>query len=94
VPKIREFLKTGLKLSLHPDKIIFRKHTWGIDFLGYIVLPHYLLPRTKTKRRMFRKLGEKIDFSNFNEFLQSYLGYLSHSNSYRLAQRIKMLKLF
>lgn len=93
VPKISKFLKTELKLSLHPSKIIFRKHTWGIDFLGYIVLPHNVLPRTKTKRRMFRKLRGKISSPNFNESLQSYLGYLSHSNSYLLARRIKMLKL-
>lgn len=93
VPKISEFLKTELKLSLHPDKIIFRKHTWGIDFLGYIVLPYCVLPRTKTKRRVFKKLKEKINSPNFNESLQSYLGYLSHSNSYLLARRIKMLKL-
>jgi len=92
VPKIREFLKTELRLSLHPDKIIFRKYTWGIDFLGYKVLPHYILPRTKTKRRMFRKLKEKVGFPGFDESLQSYLGYLGHANSYRLVQRVKMLE--
>jgi hypothetical protein len=47
--------------------LTIRKLDWGIDFLGYIVLPHYLLPRTKTKRRIFRKLREKINFSNYKD---------------------------
>jgi len=45
------------------------------------------------KRRMFKKLREKMNSPNFDESLQSYLGYLSHSSSYRLAWRVKMLEL-
>ncbi len=85
----RQFLQTKLKLELHPKKIILRKLDWGIDFLGYIVLPYYILPRTKTKRRMFKKLQEKIGSDNFNESLQSYLGYLKHANSYKLKNKLK-----
>lgn len=89
ISSIKEFLTTRLKLELHPKKIIIRKLEWGIDFLGYIVLPHYILPRTKTKRRIFTKLESKITDENFNQSLQSYLGYLSHSNSYKLTQKLK-----
>lgn len=80
VPEIDEFVKLKLKLSLHENKIIIRKYTQGIDFLGYIVLPYYILPRTKTKRRLLKRLNEKN--------LQSYLGYLSHANSYKLKKEI------
>ncbi len=86
---IRLFLQNHLKLELHPNKIILRKLEWGIDFLGYVVLPHYILPRTKTKRRVFTKLKAKIGSESFNQSLQSYLGYLSHANSFRLTQRLK-----
>lgn len=86
---IEPFLQENLKLELHPKKVIFRKLDWGIDFLGYIVLPHYLLPRTKTKRRIFRKLKQKASLPTFNQSLQSYLGYLSYANSYNLRQRLK-----
>lgn len=86
---IKQFLRDNLKLKLHPRKIILRRLDWGIDFLGYIVLPHYILPRTKTKRRIFIKLKAKIDDENFGQSLQSYLGYLSHANSYKLIQEIK-----
>lgn len=97
VEPIDVFLKNNLDLGLHPNKIILRKLKWGVDFLGYITLPHYRLPRTKTKRRLFKKLRGKIsDLKNgyvseysFNQSLQSYLGYLSHANSYKLTQKLK-----
>lgn len=89
ISKIELFLKYSLKLSLHKDKIILRKYTQGIDFLGYIVLPHYILPRTKTRRRIFKKLAGKKGLENFNQSLQSYLGYLKHANSFKLAQLIQ-----
>lgn len=69
--------------------MILRRLDWGIDFLGYVVLPHYILPRTKTKRRVFKKLKLKLGSPNFNQSRQSYLGYLSHANSYKVAQQLK-----
>lgn len=88
VLKINNFLQTELKLSLHKDKIIIRKLSQGIDFLGYIILPHYILPRTKTKRRIFKKLTQKVNSSKFEQSLQSYLGYLGHAESFKLKQQI------
>ncbi|MDO8620721.1 MAG: reverse transcriptase/maturase family protein [Candidatus Levybacteria bacterium] len=85
---LRQFLSNGLKLELHPNKIIFRKLEWGIDFLGYIVLPHYILPRTKTRKRIFKKLKENVGSENFNQSLQSYLGYLGHASSFKIAQSL------
>lgn len=87
--KIEQFLWEKLKLELHPKKISLRRLEWGIDFLGYIVLPHCILPRTKTKKRIFNKLKIKIDDDNFNQSSQSYLGYLSHANSYKLTKKLK-----
>lgn len=88
IPLIDQFLRTYLKLYLHQDKIILRKYNQGIDFLGYIVLPHYVLPRTKTIKRMFRKLEEKRPLDHFNQTLESYLGYLSHAYAYKLRREI------
>lgn len=83
------FLKEHLKLELYPHKILFRKLDWGIDFLGDIILPHYRLLRTKTKRRIFRKLISKIGSVNFNQSRQLYLGFLSHENAYKLTRELK-----
>lgn len=92
IKRIKDFLWNKLKLEIHPNKIILRKLDWGIDFLGYIVLPRYILPRTKTKKRIFKKLSGKIDQSiNLNQSLQSYLGYLSHADSFKLMEELKNL---
>ncbi|MCM8782687.1 MAG: reverse transcriptase domain-containing protein [Candidatus Omnitrophica bacterium] len=60
VSSINKFLITELELELHPNKVIFRKFNSGVDFLGYVIFPHYVLPRTKTKRRLLRKIKGKI----------------------------------
>jgi len=86
IDKLRSFLESRLKLELHPKKIILRKLIWGIDFAGYIVLPHYILARTKTKKRILKKfLKEEIG----NQSMQSYLGYFSHAKSYKISQELE-----
>lgn len=95
--QIDNFLKNNLKLSLHPDKIDIRKYYQGIDFLGYISFPYFRILRTKTKRRIFKKLKQKtiqlkqnkILKESFNQTIQSYLGILKHCNSYRLQQELE-----
>lgn len=97
VNKIREFLDTKLKLQLHPNKISISPYRRGLDFLGYITLPHYRLLRPKTKRRIFRKLKYRIKEYHdgliteemAEKSLQSYLGVLSHANAYKLTQDLK-----
>ena len=86
IKTLKQFLQISLQLRLHPNKINLRKFSWGIDFCGYIVLPYYVIPRTKTKRRIFRKVAE---MSINNQSLQSYLGYFSHSKSFKLQQSLK-----
>ena len=94
---LREFLANRLLLNLHPRKMTIRKFSQGIDFLGYVVLPRYRVLRTKTERRIFRKLHLRtIDFRNGNirqetlkQSLQSYLGVLSHANAYLLSQELQ-----
>lgn len=93
------FLKEKLKLSLHADKIIIRKYHQGIDFLGYVVLPHYRVLRTKTKKRIFRKIQRRsynlqtglISEESFNQSLQSYLGVLKHCKGDKIEKQILSL---
>lgn len=96
---ISNFLKSKLKLSLHPNKIILRKYSQGIDFLGYIVLLHHRVLRTKTRRRMFKKLRVKykdlhnglISEKSFNQSLQSYLGILKHCDGHKIKKDISAI---
>ncbi|MBI4175475.1 group II intron reverse transcriptase domain-containing protein [Candidatus Berkelbacteria bacterium] len=78
--QIHAFLVRHLQLALHPAKIELRKFHQGIDFLGYVVLPHHVVLRTRTKRRMLRRVNELN--------LPSYLGLLHHCHGYTLTQWI------
>ena len=96
--KIQAFLLFNLNLKLHPRKIIIRKLSQGIDFLGYVVLPHHRVLRTKTKRRMFRKAGlqisayekDEISRKKLDQTLQSYFGMLKHSRSRGIRKQLKI----
>ena len=84
LPRISEFLETRLKLSLHPDKVFIKTWASGVDFLGWIHFPHHRVPRTSTRRRMFRNLGAHPK----EESLSSYRGLLKHGNTYKLRKKL------
>jgi retron-type reverse transcriptase len=94
---IEGFLRSKLFLELHPKKVILRKHNRGIDFLGYVILPYHIKMRTKTKRRIPRKLHESIRLYKsgaiseltLKSSLQSYMGVLSHADARTLGQEIR-----
>ena len=96
LPRIIEFLDKKLALALHPNKVSIRKFHQGVDFLGYVNLPHHKLLRSKTKGRIFRKLRMRvreyksgvITKQTLEQSLQSYLGVLSHANAYELSQEL------
>lgn len=85
--KVDCYLKTELGLSLHQDKIHLRSLKEGIDFLGYVILPHHLRVRTNTKRRIFKKLSLKSSVGK----ISSYLGIFSHANEFQASIKAKNL---
>ncbi|HCX27785.1 MAG TPA: hypothetical protein DHI91_01450 [Candidatus Portnoybacteria bacterium] len=93
---IQDFLRNKLKLQLHPDKVFIKTLSAGVDFLGVINFTGHRVLRTKTKRRMFKKLQrKKRELDNglmtpepFKQSLQSYLGTLTHCNGYKLKQQL------
>lgn len=87
--EILSFLENKLKLSLHPDKVYIKTLASGVDFLGWILFPHYRVLRTSTKRRMMRNL-EKNDYRK--ESMASYSGMMKHGNSRKLVQKYKLIK--
>ncbi len=87
--RIEEFLHIRLKLQLHPKRRKLLPISNGIDFLGYIIRPGYILVR----RRVINNLKEKLrqfneakvkDFEKFQATISSYAGHFKHANSYRL----------
>lgn len=99
IDSIGNFLDGELKLRLHPQKVFIQKLKQGVDFLGYVCFPYCRTIRTKTKKRMFKKLDRRkkemqtneITDESFNQTLQSYLGLLKHANSHRLVKKLENL---
>lgn len=84
IDRIREFLQDKLKLELHSGKIFIQTLNSGIDFLGWVHFPHQRILRTKTKKRMLKRLSKTVS----KESCASYLGLLSHGNTHLLQKII------
>ena len=84
MPRISKFLSEKLKLELHPDKVFIRTLSSGVDFLGWIHFPHHRIPRTSTKRRMFKR----VKISPTVETVNSYLGLLQHGTTEQLKRAV------
>jgi RNA-directed DNA polymerase len=78
---VRKFLSENLLLDVPKHKAEIRKLDWGVDFLGYTILPNSILLSGKTKSKIFKR----CDQSNF----ESYFGILRHCDSFRLRQKLE-----
>lgn len=81
LPLISDFLENRLRLELHENKTFIKTIASGVDFLGFITFADHRILRTKTKRRMLKKICTKN--------LPSYLGLLKHCNSCQTKQKIR-----
>ncbi len=97
LPQIRSFLKEKLKIQIHPKKITITKFGKGIDYLGYVLFPYFTLVRKRTKKRALRRVNENILLYKREEVskdkvhatLMSYLGVLSHADTFRFSEKLK-----
>ncbi len=96
---IKQFLSAGLKLELHPDKISVSTVPSGVDFLGMVNFASYRILRTKTKKRMLKKVKKKFEgirnetltLESFNQMIQSYSGMLEHCNGRYIKDKISKI---
>jgi len=96
ISPIKIFLEEKLKLELHPNKAYHKTLASGVDFLGMVNFSDHRILRTKTKKRMLRKIKENgfllreelISEARFSQSLQSYLGILKHCNGYDIQKEI------
>jgi len=99
--QVSNFLLNELKLKLHPRKQILQKTKYGVNFLGYIVKPQYILVRKRIILNLKRKLlilNKKIisqkqnvdlDFIlKMQASINSYYGHFRAANSYHLRRTI------
>jgi len=78
--KVILFAKDKLLLDIPREKTSIRKIAWGVDFLGFTILPKAVLLRNKTKNKMY------LNISSRNA--HSYFGILKHCNSYNLKRKL------
>ena len=96
--EISSFAQSYLQLRLHPTKQILQPINNGINWLGYIIKPDYLLSR----RRVVGNLKQKLYYFNLQlqafptpEFIQevqacvnSYYGHFKHANCFNLRKNL------
>ena len=85
---ISNFLQNELKLNLHPDKVFIKTLYSGVDFLGWVNFPDYMVLRNSTKRRMLRNIVNK---QGKFETVQSYLGLIKHGNTNKIRRDIQII---
>ena len=78
--KIFVFAKEKLSLVIPISKTSIRKISWGIDYLGFTILPKAVLLRNKTKNKIYVNISTKN--------IQSYFGILKHCNSFNPKRKI------
>lgn len=78
--KIILFVREKLLLDIPFEKISIRKIDWGVDFLGFTILPKALILRNKTKNKMYANISSRNAYS--------YFGILKHCNSYNLKRKL------
>jgi len=99
IGEIRDFLRDKLKLQLNPNKIFIKTVASGVDFLGMVGFTDYRILRTKTKRRMLKKIvkkyeawqGKLISEESLRQSWQSYLGMLKHCDGFKIEKMIERL---
>ena len=84
--KIIIFARDKLSLEIPFDKTSIRKINWGLDFLGFTILPNAVLIRNKTKNKIYSNLN--------SQNIHSYFCILKHCNSYNLKRKFLSKKYF
>lgn len=100
IPKLKNYLKTNLMLTLHPRKVYLQHYSKGVKFIGAVAKPgrEYVANRTKgnfyEKLQMFNKLAQedknyvKNNAEHFVSSINSYLGFMIHYSTYKIRRKM------
>jgi retron-type reverse transcriptase len=84
---ITEFVTHKLALTVHPNKVFIRSISSGIDFVGYVVRPDYILIRKRVVANWRRHL-ELAEEENRERVSASYRAHAMWANSYTLTKKM------
>jgi hypothetical protein len=88
--KMSAFANQKLNIAFHPRKTYVNKIENGVNFVGYIILPHRRYLRRSILSNLMQKLEQK-DFmaeADVPASVNSYLGMLRHVNGYKARRKI------
>ena len=94
--QIEDFMAERLKLELNPKKTFIQPIFHGIDFCQYRIYPNHIRLKKATALRMKRNLKRiqrlyaegEIDLERAQRTVTSYMGLMSHCDSYQLCKTI------
>lgn len=84
---ITEFVDKQLGLRVHPGKVFIRPVSSGVDFVGYVVRPDYILVRKRVVGDWRRKM-ELADEKLLDQAFTSYYSHAIWANSYGLRKKM------
>ena len=95
--QIDNFLKTELRIRLHPEKSRIVSLSRGIDFVGFRNFYYHRLLRKRNIRKMLLKIDEcriqKIPLVKLLESFQGWNAYAKWANSFKLRRDLlRMIK--
>ena len=94
--EIDSFLKTGLKVELHPEKTRIIRLNDGITFLGFRIFQKHRLLKKSNSRRIWKRIKKfkekydegKITMEQINLSLEGWLAYADFANTYALRKKV------
>jgi len=92
--KISDYLKDRLHLELN-SKSRYYPNKMGVNFCGYRIFETHILIRTRSKKKMKKKIKiwnkqydeNKLDIEKMRLSMGSWLGHVKHANSYNMANK-------
>lgn len=98
LPVVRQELKDGLKVTLHPNKVYLQHYTKGVTFIGSVSKMNRLYINNRSVNNMkqmifeMNRVRDKEPYAErFTSRMNSYLGIMKHYRSYALRRRMLQL---
>lgn len=88
IPKIRDFLKERMLLTLHPKKVYLQEVHNGVEFLGFVIKPNYTVVTKRFKNNFFKAALEVEMGFRKPESIASYLGRLKYVDGKKLTHDV------
>ncbi|MBU1667442.1 reverse transcriptase/maturase family protein [bacterium] len=101
--EIENYLSTELHLTLREDSKL-KRHSEGLDFLGYIIRPNYTLVRQRVVNNFKKKKATYLrnyesqkgkmsreEIKNFLSVQASFVSHNKHANSFNLMNKVGKL---